>query len=203
MAYRAHVQVTAAGDVDRCVLNCTSVATALGCHLPSSLLSLITFHTSTVALPAVVKSTSCMHAQFSHAEAEQACSEGGMLSGDTAGVFPGEEIGDSYRVVRAVGGSWTPLRLFVAVPALPKGCAVELQPLCAVATSAAVSRQNAVSDSDSDDGAEDDRSFQRRKGCPVGLPGPIFLPAFVKNAHACTGKVQSASSMLFRACNPP
>ena len=98
-----------------------------------------------------------------------------MLSGDTAGVFPGEEIGDSYRVVRAVGGSWTPLRLFVAVPALPKGCAVELQPLCAVATSAAADNSSAASDSDGDDVAQGPGSSLTRRRVPLGLRGMIFL----------------------------
>lgn len=115
-----------------------------------------------------------MHASFSWEEAEKACSEGGVLSGDTAGVFSGEEIGDSYRIVRATEGCWTPLRLFVAVPALPKACAVELQPLCAVATSDAA-RQSAVLDSDSDDDSQGAGSFHRRgKGFPLGMRGSIF-----------------------------
>lgn len=84
------------------------------------------------------------------------CAEG------SAGVFPGEELGDSYRIVRAVEGTWEPINLCVQVPALPRACSVELQPLCAVASSAA-----SVHACNTD--SEDSGSFQ------VGLQG--------QNAH--------------------
>eukprot|EP00892_Ulva_mutabilis_P002713 jgi/Ulvmu1/12442/UM009_0094.1 len=169
------MEVTTNADIGRCVKSCGAIATALGCHLPSSLLASVTFHTTEVphsaALSAGAALRGNMHAaplpcdsaacagpaadlDSSAAAADVASPRSDDSEVDQAGgvfgVEAGEERGDAYRIVKPLPGSatWEPLQLLVQVPALPKACGVEVQVIAAVATGGI----SVAEDSDSGDG---------------------------------------------------
>lgn len=158
------MQITAADDIPRCVRSCGAIATALGCHLPSSLLASVTFHTAdvphtTAAQPAAALRGGPPAADTPHADSSASAGpvgsggeaeEGAGRAGGVFGVEAGEERGDSYRVTSRIEGTWEPLHLLVEVPMLPKACGVEVQVIAATAGSGGTPESDSQSD---DEGA--------------------------------------------------
>jgi hypothetical protein len=186
--------------------SCGAVATALRCHLPSSLLSCTVYHTSRIQ-PHDIKrvlstflgsplsyaspctsalrldkcslccgdgdpqtSSSCLEANGTDTRAafrgkcacnsqdDVASADGGALQlgeewSRAFGVCAGHERGDAYRVVRRLEAHVRALELYIEVPELPRGCDVEVQPVCCVASGCA--KDASVSTSDDEGGCQD------------------------------------------------
>lgn len=160
------LQVTTPGDIHRCVRSCGAIATALGSHLPSALLGSITFHTPATATATAALTHAALRGDIrahrppaaplaeSSPAADAACTacdygdaDEEPRSGAVFGVEAGEERGDAYRVVRRACCEAEPLQLLVMVPALPRGCDVEVQVIAAVPAAGPPPPLRAASDS--------------------------------------------------------
>jgi hypothetical protein len=127
------VQVSSSEEhVARCLRSCAAVATAVGCEVSHDCLALTTFHTA-VADPA-----------------DTATKVQAWWAGMTAGSCPDEGRNEGNGPSSAdVGCEGVPLHVLLLVPALPKGCSVEIQPLFARGR-----RRPAPARADSSDGVQ-------------------------------------------------
>ena len=130
----------------RVCASCRAVAVAIDSSLPQAMLTATIYVASSAATPAGLRQLRCMLSEWltspsaAAAASEVTAAPGEDLEGEEAAAASSVPP-DAYLQAPTVPDSWAPIVTFVAVPALPKGALVELQPTAVRASGGTSSRR--------------------------------------------------------------